>query len=59
MNVRPAPFMLHESAVSGILGGSQRAGIVSIPVLPIRLIDRPRRSEDPRLARANDEGSAL
>jgi hypothetical protein len=59
MNLKPAPFMLNESTVSGLLGGSQTAGIVSIPVLPLRLVDRPRRSEDPRLARANDDGMAL
>jgi hypothetical protein len=64
MNVKPAPFMLNESSVrellgSALLGGSQKAGIVSIPVMPLRLVDRPRRSEDPRLARANDDGGAL
>jgi hypothetical protein len=51
--------MLNESTVSALLGGSQKAGIVSVPVLPLRLVDRPRRSEDPRLARANDDGGAL
>lgn len=58
MNLRPAPFMLNESTVSTLLGGSQQAGIVQVPVLPLRLVDRPRRSEDPRLARANDDGGA-
>lgn len=58
MNLRPAPFMLNESTVSALLGGSQQAGIVHVPVLPLRLVDRPRRSEDPRLARANDDGGA-
>lgn len=54
MNLRPAPFMLNESTVSGLLGGPEKAGIALIPVLPLRLVDRPRRSEDPRLARGND-----
>lgn len=59
MNLRPAPFALNESSVSGLLGGSQKAGIVMVPVLPLRLVDRRRRSEDPRLAQANDDGGAL
>lgn len=29
--------------------------MVYVPLLPIKLVDRPRRSEDPRLARANDD----
>jgi hypothetical protein len=59
MNLRPAPFALNESTVSGLLGGHEKTGIVLIPVLALRLVDRPRRSEDPRLARANDDGGAL
>lgn len=59
MNLRPAPFALNESTVSGLLGGPEKTGIALIPVLPLRLVDRPRRSEDPRLARANDDGGAL
>lgn len=38
---------------------TRRAGVAHVPVLPVRLVDRPRRSEDPRLARANDDGGAL
>lgn len=30
------------------------ADVITLPVLPIRLVNVPRRSEDPRLARGND-----
>ena len=43
MNVRPA-----------LLGRGERAGIVAVPVLRLKLVNVPRRSEDPRLARGND-----
>ena len=36
----------------------RRAGIQLVPVVSMKLVDRPRRSEDPRLARANDDGGA-
>jgi len=55
MNLLPAPFALNEATVSGLIEGRAAPGIALIPVLPLRLVDRPRRSEDPRLARANDE----
>jgi hypothetical protein len=32
------------------------ADIVQLPVLPTKLVNMPRRSEDPRLARGNDNG---
>lgn len=28
--------------------------IIDLPILPVKLVDVPRRSEDPRLARGND-----
>lgn len=34
------------------------ADIITLPVLPIKLVNIPRRSEDPRLARGNDNGDA-
>lgn len=36
-----------------------RSGVALVPVVSMKLVDRPRRSEDPRLARANDNGGAL
>ncbi|WP_225205356.1 hypothetical protein [Novosphingobium huizhouense] len=56
MNLRPAPFMLNESTVRALLTDQHGAGVVRVPVVSMRLVDRPRRSEDPRLARANDDG---
>lgn len=57
MNLKPAPFDLTESVVSMALG--DRPGlstrVVHVPVLPTKLVDRPRRSEEPRLAKANDD----
>lgn len=58
MNLRPAPFALTPLAVARLIGDAA-SGTDTIPVLPVRLVDRPRRSEDPRLARANDDGGAL
>lgn len=55
MNLRPAPFMLNESTVRALLTIYAGPGIAMIPILPLRLVDRPRRSEDPRLAQANDD----
>jgi hypothetical protein len=58
MNVKPAPFALTPATVAALV--SDRAGpnadrrVAHVPVVSIRLVDRPRRSEDPRLARAND-----
>lgn len=57
MNLRPAPFALAPATVAALIGDTPGTG--TVPVLPVRLVDRPRRSEDPRLARANDDGGAL
>lgn len=56
-NVKPAPFGI--TAATRALGGEKVgrcAGVVQVPLLPIRLVDQPRRSDDPRLSRANDNG---
>ena len=53
-NLRPAPFALNEASIPGLIEGRTAPGIAMIPLQPLRLVDRPRRSEDPRLARAND-----
>lgn len=58
MNVKPAPFVLNERTVSALLGGGESnlsmSGVAVVPVLKLRLVNVPRRSEDPRLARGND-----
>lgn len=55
MNLRPAPFALTPRLVAQLIG-DDTSGTGTVPVLPLRLVDRQRRSEDPRLARANDDG---
>lgn len=35
------------------------ADIVTLPILPVKLVNMPRRSEDPRLACGNDNGPDL
>lgn len=56
-NLKPAPFELTDSLVAIALGDKPPLStrVVHLPVLPIRLVDLPRRSENPRLARANDD----
>lgn len=62
MNVRPAPFALNERTVSALLEDGESnlglSGVAVVPVLKLRLVNVPRRSEDPRLARGNDNGAA-
>lgn len=59
MSVRPAPFFLTGPVVAAVLDRRDGARLVNVRVVPIALVDRPRRSEDPQLARANDDGDAL
>ena len=56
-NVRPAPFSITPAIVRGVLGLASRpsSAVVNVPIAPFKLVDRPRRSEAPRLARANDD----
>lgn len=54
MNVKPAPFALTPATVAALVGDRVGPRVVHVPVVSITLVDRPRRSEDPRLARAND-----
>jgi hypothetical protein len=58
VNLRPAPFALTDGMAGIVLGEKPAlsARVVHVPVLPIKLVYRPRRSEDPRLAKANDDG---
>jgi len=56
-NLRPAPFSITPAIVRAVLELTSRPqpALVQVPILPIKLVDRPRRSEDPRLAMANDD----
>lgn len=56
-NLRGAPLFLRPSVVRGLVEASNliRKGVVQVPIAPIALVDRPRASEDPRLAKANDD----
>lgn len=58
-NMRGAPLFLRPSVVLGLVEGVEaiRKGLVQVPVAPIKLVDVPRRSEDPRLAKANDDST--
>lgn len=56
-NLLGAPLFLRPSVVRALcenMDAIARA-VVQVPVLPVKLVDRPRRSEDPRLAQANDD----
>lgn len=57
VNLRGAPLFLRPSVVRGLIDGVTVAtkGTKAVPVAPIRLVNMPRRSEDPRLAKANDD----
>lgn len=59
MNLRPAPAWLSARLVGAVLDGTGAPGLAFVPVVSIKLVDRPRQSEDPRLARANDNGGTL
>ena len=56
-NLRGAPLFLRPSVVRGLIEASNliRKGVVQVPIAPITLVDRPHASEDPRLAKANDD----
>ncbi len=56
-NLRGAPLFLRPSVVRALVGdvAAIRKAVVEVPLLPVKLVDRPRASEDPRLAKANDD----
>lgn len=54
MNLRGAPAWLTPQAVAAIVDDAGAPGLAFVPIVSMKLVDRPRRSEDPRLARAND-----
>ena len=58
-NLRPAPLFITPSVVARVLELTERPAsrVIEVPILPVKLVDRPRRSEDPRLARANDDSA--
>jgi len=58
-SLRGAPLFLRPSVVRGLIDGVTAAakGTTEVPVAPIRLVNMPRRSEDPRLAKANDDSA--
>lgn len=60
-NLRGAPLFLRPSVVRQLVGdlAAIRQAVVRVPLLPIKLVDRPRPSEDPRLAKANDDIAEL
>lgn len=55
--LKPAPIFLPPSTIGKIIDLSQqpRPQVTHVPVKPVKLVDRPRRSEYPRLAKANDD----
>lgn len=59
-NLKPAPLPL-TPALAAKLAGDRPAFGMGIARLPIEgtLVDRPRRSEDPRLAQANDDQGGM
>jgi len=56
-NLKPAPFPLVEPVVRSLIDPAAPAAprMVDVPIAAVALVDRPRRSQDPRLARANDD----
>lgn len=56
-NLSPAPFAITPSVVARVLTLAARpvARAVLVPLSPVKLVDRPRRSQDPRLAKVNDD----
>jgi hypothetical protein len=56
-NLRPAPFALTPSMVVSVLDSARGSnpGVVDVPLAPTRLVNIPRCSEDPSLAKANDD----
>ena len=60
-NLRGGPLFLRPSVVRQLVGdiAAIRQAVVQVPLLPIKLVDRPRASEDPRLAKANDDITEL
>lgn len=60
-NLKPAPFAITPAIVREVLGLVVRPApkVIDVPIVAIKLVDRPRRSEDPRLSRANDSDAPV
>lgn len=56
-NLKTAPLSLTPDVAAKLLGDQPGYGkrIKRVPIEPVKLVDRPRRSENPALARANDD----
>jgi Mor family transcriptional regulator len=56
-NLRLPPLFLRASVVRGLIADLQgiHHAVVQVPLLPTKLVDMPRASEDPRLAKASDD----
>lgn len=56
-NLKGAPLFLRPSVVRALVSDVNliARAITPVPVAPVKLVDRPRASEDPRLATANDD----
>ena len=56
-NLKPAPFGLTPATVESALKSVtlQNARMTHLPIAPLTLVDRPRRSANPVLAKANDD----
>lgn len=57
-NIKPAPFAITPDVVARVIALTTprpAPRVIDVPILPVKLVDRPRRSEDPRLAKANDD----
>ncbi len=59
MNLKPAPFSMTPARVAALLGEHSGADVRYLPIASIALVDQPCRSEDPRLAKENDDGGVV
>ena len=59
-NLKPAPFALTPPTVESLLAAValQGARMMYVPIEPVKLVDRPRPSANPALAKANDDISS-
>lgn len=60
-NLRNPPLFLRPSVVRALIGDVRTIakGVERLELAADKLVDRPRRSEDPRLAKANDDAPSL
>lgn len=60
-NIKPAPVFMSPTTIAAVVGDRHGPApqLAEVPLMPTKLVDRPRRSEDPYFARANDNHEAL